>query len=93
ESRVLYELDSSEFALFYPKKSEIYERVLTELNVYEFEALLINKPILVKISNHFLEQNKNIIEEKNKILDLKKVELQKRKEQILEVRSALKENL
>lgn len=93
ESRVLYELDSSEFTLFYPKKSEIYERVLTELNAYEFEALLINKPILVKISNHFLEQNTNIIQEKNKILDLKKVELQKRKEQILEVRSVLKENL
>ncbi|EOH0292372.1 hypothetical protein ACLJ45_001545, partial [Campylobacter coli] len=35
----------------------------------------------------------NIIQEKNKILDLKKVELQKRKEQILEVRSVLKENL
>ncbi|WP_235671624.1 hypothetical protein, partial [Campylobacter coli] len=35
----------------------------------------------------------NIIREKNKILDLKKVELQKRKEQILEVRSVLKENL
>ncbi|MED7890888.1 hypothetical protein VWO34_09635, partial [Campylobacter coli] len=34
--------------------------------------MLINKPILVKISNHFLEQNTNIIQEKNKILDLKK---------------------
>lgn len=53
ESRVLYELDSSEFVLFYPKKSEIYERVLNELNVYEFEALLINKPILTKIAKKF----------------------------------------
>lgn len=92
ESRVLYELDSAEFVLFYPKKSEIYERVLNELNVYEFEALLINKPILTRIAKNFLEQNQNLIQEKNKFLDFKKEELQKRRVQILNVRKSIKED-
>ncbi|EIA7764119.1 ATP-binding protein, partial [Campylobacter jejuni] len=82
----------SEFVLFYPKKSEIYERVLNELNVYEFEALLINKPILTKIAKNFLEQSQNLIQEKNKFLDLKKAELQKRRAQILNVRESIKED-
>ncbi|EAK4488422.1 ATP-binding protein, partial [Campylobacter jejuni] len=86
------ELDSSEFVLFYPKKSEIYERVLNELNVYEFETLLINKPILTKIAKNFLEQSQNLIQEKNKFLDLKKAELQKRRAQILNVRESIKED-
>ncbi|EIJ2503295.1 ATP-binding protein, partial [Campylobacter jejuni] len=86
------ELDSSEFVLFYPKKSEIYERVLNELNVYEFETLLINKPILTKIAKNFLEQSQNLIQEKNKFLDLKKAELQKRRVQILNVRESIKED-
>lgn len=92
ESRVLYELDSAEFVLFYPKKSEIYERVLNELNVYEFESLLINKPILTRIAKNFLEQNQNLIQEKNKFLDFKKEELQKRRVQILNVRKSIKED-
>ncbi|EFQ6217803.1 ATP-binding protein, partial [Campylobacter jejuni] len=73
-------------------KSEIYERVLNELNVYEFEALLINKPILTKIAKNFLEQSQNLIQEKNKFLDLKKAELQKRRVQILNVRESIKED-
>ncbi|EAL9437766.1 ATP-binding protein, partial [Campylobacter jejuni] len=81
-----------EFVLFYPKKSEIYERVLNELNVYEFETLLINKPILTKIAKNFLEQSQNLIQEKNKFLDLKKAELQKRRVQILNVRESIKED-
>ncbi|HEF3564823.1 TPA: ATP-binding protein, partial [Campylobacter jejuni] len=72
--------------------SEIYERVLNELNVYEFEALLINKPILTKIAKNFLEQSQNLIQEKNKFLDLKKAELQKRRAQILNVRESIKED-
>ncbi|EAI3654349.1 ATP-binding protein, partial [Campylobacter jejuni] len=74
------------------KKSEIYERVLNELNVYEFETLLINKPILTKIAKNFLEQSQNLIQEKNKFLDLKKAELQKRRAQILNVRESIKED-
>ncbi|ARJ56148.1 dynamin family protein [Campylobacter cuniculorum] len=91
ESRSFYELDSSQFSLFYPKKSEIYERVLTELNVYEFEALLINKPIITKIVKKFFEQNKALIIEKTKLIDSKKEELKKRMDCILEVKKALKE--
>ncbi|EED2628663.1 ATP-binding protein, partial [Campylobacter jejuni] len=75
-----------------PKKSEIYERVLNELNVYEFEALLINKPILTKIAKNFLEQSQILIQEKSKFLDLKKAELQKRRAQILNVRENIKED-
>ncbi|EEU7460796.1 ATP-binding protein, partial [Campylobacter jejuni] len=63
-----------------------------ELNVYEFEALLINKPILTKIAKNFLEQSQNLIQEKNKFLDLKKAELQKRRVQILNVRESIKED-
>ncbi|MHH37591.1 ATP-binding protein, partial [Campylobacter jejuni] len=66
--------------------------VLNELNVYEFEALLINKPILTKIAKNFLEQSQNLIQEKNKFLDLKKAELQKRRAQILNVRESIKED-
>ena len=91
ESRSFYELDSSQFSLFYPKKSEIYERVLTELNVYEFEALLINKPSITKIVKKFFEQNKALIIEKTKLIDSKKEELKKRMDCILEVKKALKE--
>ncbi|EJR7652443.1 ATP-binding protein, partial [Campylobacter jejuni] len=72
--------------------SEIYERVLNELNVYEFEALLINKPILTKIAKNFLEQSQILIQEKSKFLDLKKAELQKRRAQILNVRENIKED-
>ncbi|EFB6952378.1 ATP-binding protein, partial [Campylobacter jejuni] len=71
---------------------EIYERVLNELNVYEFEALLINKPILTKIAKNFLEQSQILIQEKSKFLDLKKAELQKRRAQILNVRENIKED-
>ncbi|EKC5452240.1 ATP-binding protein, partial [Campylobacter jejuni] len=70
----------------------IYERVLNELNVYEFEALLINKPILTKIAKNFLEQSQILIQEKSKFLDLKKAELQKRRAQILNVRENIKED-
>ncbi|QOW64102.1 dynamin family protein [Campylobacter hepaticus] len=92
ESRILYELDNSEFVLFYPKKSEIYERVLHELNVYEFESLLIDKPILTKIAKNFLEQNQELIQKKIQIVDLKKIELQKRKEQIFKVSKNIKKD-
>lgn len=91
ESRILYELDSSEFTLFYPKKSEIYERVLNELNVYEFEALLINKPVINKIANQFLEQNKLLITQKKAFINEKKAELEKRKNQALEIKQTLKD--
>ncbi|EAL9194674.1 ATP-binding protein, partial [Campylobacter jejuni] len=67
-------------------------RVLNELNVYEFEALLINKPILTKIAKNFLEQSQILIQEKSKFLDLKKAELQKRRAQILNVRENIKED-
>lgn len=91
ESRNFYELDSSQFSLFYPKKSEIYERVLTELNVYEFEALLINKPVITKIVKNLFEQNKVLITEKITLIDSKKEELKKRMDRVLEVKVALKE--
>ncbi len=91
ESRAFYELDSSQFSLFYPKKSEIYERVLTELNVYEFEALLINKPVITRIVKEFFEQNENLISQKIALIASKKEELKKRTNRILEVKEALKE--
>ncbi|HEC1787925.1 TPA: dynamin family protein, partial [Campylobacter lari] len=54
-SKEFYELDSTEFSLYYPKASEVYQRVLTELNVYEFEDLLINKPTIMKIFKDYMQ--------------------------------------
>ncbi|MBZ7963468.1 dynamin family protein [Campylobacter sp. 2457A] len=90
QSRTLYELDSSEFALFYPKKSEIYERVLKELNVYEFENLLIDKPVITKMIKNFFKDNKILIENKKHFIELKKTELDKRKNQIIKSFELLK---
>ncbi|KAA6227333.1 MULTISPECIES: dynamin family protein [unclassified Campylobacter] len=92
ESRAFYELDSTQFSLFYPKKSEIYERVLTELNVYEFEALLISKPVITKIIKSFFNENFDIISQKNSFIDEKKSELNKRLSLILSIKKDL-ENL
>ncbi|TEY02700.1 dynamin family protein [Campylobacter sp. US33a] len=72
ESKELYELDSSEFSLFYPKMSEIYERVLTELNVHEFEVLLINKPIMLKIYKQMFEEFQEIISKKYELIKTRK---------------------
>ena len=93
ESRVFYELDSTQFSLFYPKKSEIYERVLNELCVYEFEALLIDKPVITRLVEAFFKENEKLIIQKYELLNSKKSELLKRKSQILEVKKAIKENL
>ncbi|ENZ6548595.1 hypothetical protein ACMTOR_001350, partial [Campylobacter jejuni] len=43
-------------------------------------------------AKNFLEQSQNLIQEKNKFLDLKKAELQKRRAQILNVRESIKED-
>ncbi|MCV3522119.1 dynamin family protein, partial [Campylobacter lari] len=63
-SKEFYELDSTEFSLYYPKASEVYQRVLTELNVYEFEDLLINKPMIMKIFKDYTQSLENLIQEK-----------------------------
>ncbi|HFU2366287.1 TPA: dynamin family protein, partial [Campylobacter lari] len=63
-SKEFYELDSTEFSLYYPKASEVYQRVLTELNVYEFEDLLINKPTIMKIFKDYMQSLENLIQEK-----------------------------
>ncbi|TQR32403.1 ATP-binding protein [Campylobacter sp. MIT 99-7217] len=89
ESRTFYELDSTEFSLFYPKKSEIYERVLTELNVYEFEALLVDKPVISRIIKQYFESITKLIKEKRGLILDQKKELKRRLELILKV----KENL
>lgn len=91
ESRVLYELDSSEFPLFYPKKSEIYERVLNELSVYEFEQILIDKPFMNKIVKAFLADSKNLILQKKSLISDKKLEIQKRQKQIIDIKASLQE--
>ncbi|MBZ7943836.1 dynamin family protein [Campylobacter sp. RM10532] len=91
QSRVLYEFNSSEFTLFYPQKNEIYERVLKELNVYEFENLLIDKPVIIKIIKDFFKNNKILIENKKHLIEIKKRELDKRKSQIIKSCELLKE--
>ncbi|CAG9959347.1 dynamin family protein [Campylobacter lari] len=83
-SKEFYELDSTEFSLYYPKASEVYQRVLTELNVYEFEDLLINKPTIMKIFKDYMQSLENLIQEKKLIIEFenKKTMIEKIKSQI-----------
>lgn len=90
ESRTFYELDSSQFSLYYPKKSEIYERVLNELNVYEFENLLIVKPVILKVIGIFFEQNLDLIVQKRALILTKKEENNKRLNYILALEERIK---
>ncbi|ELM6780592.1 ATP-binding protein, partial [Campylobacter upsaliensis] len=90
ESRTFYELDSSQFSLYYPKKSEIYERVLNELNVYEFENLLIAKPVILKVIGIFFEQNLDLIVQKRALILTKKEENNKRLNYILALEERIK---
>lgn len=86
-SKSLYELDSTEFSLYYPSLNEIYERVLTELNVHEFETLLINKPVMLKIYKEYIQNFKALILQKLDIIKDKKAENSKRKQWLLSVRN------
>ncbi|TQR54204.1 dynamin family protein [Campylobacter troglodytis] len=90
ESRIFYELDSSEFTLYYPKINEIYERVLTELNVYEFEALLVDKPLMLKGYKKFFEDFKELISKKLAIIMDHKKENSKRRAWLLDIQKGIK---
>lgn len=90
ESRFLYELDSTEFKLFYPQKNEVDERLLQELCVYEFENLLIAKPIITKIVKNLLENNIILCADKKAIIATQKREVQKRAEHILKLEKEMK---
>ncbi|EAK7297087.1 ATP-binding protein, partial [Campylobacter upsaliensis] len=75
---------------YYPKKSEIYERVLNELNVYEFENLLIAKPVILKVIGIFFEQNLDLIVQKRALILTKKEENNKRLNYILALEERIK---
>ncbi|ELG7727819.1 ATP-binding protein, partial [Campylobacter upsaliensis] len=79
-----------QFSLYYPKKSEIYERVLNELNVYEFENLLIAKPVILKVIGIFFEQNLDLIVQKRALILTKKEENNKRLNYILALEERIK---
>lgn len=85
ESRALYELDSTEFALFTPQKTELDERLLSELCVYEFENFLINKPLINKIIKNLLEKNLSLCAQKKSLIATKRDEIQKRVSRVLDI--------
>lgn len=90
ESKTFYELDSSEFTLYYPKINEIYERVLTELNAYEFEALLVDKPFMLKNYQKFFSEFQSLISKKLAIIKDYKKENSKRHSWLLEIQNEIK---
>lgn len=76
-----YEESPEVFPLFYPKKSEINDRILTALNYYEFENFLIgNRTFLHKNFANLNDEFEKILNEKLKILELKILDLQRKKE-------------
>ncbi|EAH6261460.1 ATP-binding protein, partial [Campylobacter upsaliensis] len=68
----------------------IYERVLNELNVYEFENLLIAKPVILKVIGIFFEQNLDLIVQKRALILTKKEENNKRLNYILALEERIK---
>ncbi|MCW0187842.1 dynamin family protein [Campylobacter lari] len=88
-SKEFYELDSTEFSLYYPKASEVYQRVLTELNVYEFEDLLINKPTIMKIFKDYTQSLENLIQEKKVYIKNLIIEFENKKTMIEKIKSQI----
>lgn len=75
-----YEESPETFVLFYPKKSEVENRILTALNYYEFENSLIgnhtfldkNFRILKENFQKILEEKLNLLNQKNKFFEEQK---------------------
>ncbi|MCW0188885.1 dynamin family protein [Campylobacter lari] len=88
-SKEFYELDSTEFSLYYPKASEVYQRVLTELNVHEFEDLLINKPTIMKIFKDYTQSLENLIQEKKVYIKNLIIEFENKKMMITKIKSQI----
>ncbi|MBT0606299.1 ATP-binding protein, partial [Campylobacter lari] len=88
-SKEFYELDSTEFSLYYPKTSEVYQRVLTELNVHEFEDLLINKPTIMKIFKDYMQSLENLIQEKKVYIKNLIIEFENKKTMIEKIKSQI----
>ncbi|EAK9945593.1 ATP-binding protein [Campylobacter lari] len=88
-SKEFYELDSTEFSLYHPKASEVHQRVLTELNVYEFEDLLLNKPVVLKIYKNYMQSFVEFIEAKRQIILNLKSEFEAKKSMISSIKSQI----
>ncbi|MCV3470565.1 dynamin family protein [Campylobacter sp. CNRCH_2015_0814] len=88
-SKEFYELDSTEFSLYHPKASEVHQRVLTELNVYEFEDLLLNKPVVLKIYKNYMQSFVDFIEAKRQIVLNLKNEFEAKKSMISSIKSQI----
>ncbi|MCR6573718.1 dynamin family protein [Campylobacter insulaenigrae] len=88
-SKEFYELDSAEFSLYHPKASEIYQRMLIELNVHEFEDLLLNKPVISKIYHYYMQAYKKLIEDKKEYIKNLKNEFEVKKEMILNIKNQI----
>ncbi|EAJ0326312.1 ATP-binding protein [Campylobacter lari] len=88
-SKEFYELDSTEFSLYYPKASEVYQRVLTELNVYEFEDLLLNKSVVLKIYKNYTQSFVDFTEAKRQVILNLKNEFEAKKSMISSIKSQI----
>lgn len=92
ESRKLFELDSTQFSLYSPSLNEIYERLLTELEVYEFEVLLVQKPFILKQFQNLKLGFESLILQKKSIIQEYKEQLNKQRQWILDTKAMI-ENL
>ncbi|QOR01508.1 dynamin family protein [Campylobacter sp. 2014D-0216] len=88
-SKEFYELDSTEFSLYYPKASEVHQRVLSELNVYEFEDLLLNKPVVLKIYQNYIQTFTKLIEAKKHFIQNLHHEFEAKKSMISSIKSQI----
>ncbi|MBX2078826.1 dynamin family protein [Campylobacter peloridis] len=88
-SKEFYELDSTEFSLYYPKASEVYQRVLTELNVYEFEELFLNKPVVLKIYKNYMQIFAELIQHKKNFIQNLQSEFDIKKSMISNIKSQI----
>ncbi|TDJ82125.1 dynamin family protein [Campylobacter volucris] len=88
-SKEFYELDSAEFSLYHPKASEIYQRVLVELNVHEFEDLLLNKPVILKIYKNYMQTYESLIQDKKTYIQNLKNEFEIKKEMVSKIKEQI----
>lgn len=89
ESRQFYELDNTQFYLYYPKIEEINENILNELSFYEFEALLLQRSQINKIISNFLNNVFKLLENKKELIKTKQEKFTNRSSLILSLKNTL----
>ncbi|QCD44590.1 dynamin family protein [Campylobacter mucosalis] len=86
-ARASYEKDPLGFSLFIPSQKEVFERVLTSLNLYEFEnEMLSNTSFLNKISNELKNEFRQLATQKIEILSKLKQAQKEKSRALLDIK-------